>query len=119
MTLPPADDVRGSLDTHVSLETDDDGYVVIADLPGFETDEIDLQFHDGVLSIRAAHSEETTSDEGRAHSARSRQVSEQLRLPMAVRTEECTASYRNGVLEIHLPTEESVADEGTAIDISD
>jgi HSP20 family protein len=45
---------------HLTVEESADGYVVLADLPGFERDEIDLRFADGVLTIEA----EYTAEEG-------------------------------------------------------
>ncbi len=105
--------------THVSVESDDDGYVVAADLPGFETEEIDLRFDDGMLVIEAAHdTEEDLEDEAvRMHSMRHRRMFERVRLPGTVLVDEITASYTNGVLEVRVPTEESVGDSGTVIDV--
>jgi HSP20 family protein len=105
--------------SNLSLETDEEGYVVLADLPGFEKEEIELRFEDGLLSIRAEHelNEEQEFAGGRAHSARSRHVHEQLRIPAEVEAERISASYRNGVLEVHLPTVEAVDDEDSVIHI--
>lgn len=98
-------------DANLSLESDEDGYVVVADLPGFEKEEIALRFDDGLLTIDAAH-EVSDGSEGRT-SWRSRRVHEEMRVPGAVVEDEITASYRNGVLEIHLPVEEDTEeDEG-------
>lgn len=101
---------------NLSLETDEDGYVAFADLPGFEKDEITLRFDDGLLTVEAEH--EVTEDGEYATSRRSRHVYEQLRLPAAVVEDEITATYRNGVLEVHLPTEEEIEeDDDSIIDI--
>lgn len=105
--VPAFEPTRG--DINLSMEPDGDGYVVVADLPGFEKDEIALRFDDGLLTIDATH-EVSDGDEDRA-SWRSRRVHEQLRVPGTVVEEEITASYRNGVLEIRLPTEEDTEDD--------
>jgi HSP20 family protein len=102
-------------DLNLSLETDEAGFVVLADLPGFEKEEIDLRFHDGTLFIGGRH-EMRTADEGSA-SVRSRRVSESIAVPGEVLEDEITASYRNGVLEVHLPTVEDVERDGTSIHI--
>ena len=90
--------------SNLSVETDDDGYVVYADVPGFEREELDVTFDEGVLTISATHEVE---DE---HSHRSRTVHEQVSLPGEVAVDDITASYRNGVLEVHLPTVEETSD---------
>lgn len=107
----------GHSDINLSLETGEEGYVVLADMPGFEREEIDLRFEDGTLSIEAAH--ETNEDDGATTRRHSRRVHEQLSVPGDVIEEEIGASYRNGVLEIHLPIREEIdeEDDGTRIDI--
>ncbi len=102
---------------NLSLDADDDGYVVLADIPGFEKEEIDLRYEDGSLSVEASHE---TSEESDASTRRhTRHVYERIHVPGDVIEEEITASYHNGVLEVRLPTPESVDDEdhGTRIDI--
>ena len=95
---------------NVRLESDEDGHVVTADVPGFETEEIDLRFADGVLTVEASHE---TGDESRSHS---RHVCEQVRIPGDVVVEDVRAEYNNGVLEVRLPTE-TESESGHRIDI--
>lgn len=102
-------------DSNLSLEPTDDGYVVLADLPGFETEEIDLRFHDGMLTVVAEH--EVTEEGGSMQSRRSRRVHERIHVPGDVTEDGISASYRNGVLEVHLPTVGDAEDEGVHIDI--
>ncbi|WP_458208208.1 Hsp20/alpha crystallin family protein [Haladaptatus sp. NG-SE-30] len=102
----------GSRETHMNLSERDGEFVLAADLPGFEKDEIELSFYDGVLTVSANH--EVTGDEF----ARSRKVSERVTLPKTVEKEKITASYRNGVLEVRLPIEEE-AEAENHIEISD
>jgi len=106
-------------ETHVSVESNEDGHVVAVDLPGFETEEIDLRFDDGILLIEAEHETEDDfeDDARRLRSIRNRRVFERVRLPGAVVADEITASYSNGVVEVRVPTEEAVDDGGTVIDI--
>lgn len=98
-------------DANLSLEPTEGGYVVLADLPGFEREEIDLRFDDGELVVDAVHE---TTDDGHA---RSRRVHERLTVPATVLADAVEATYRNGVLEVFLPTEEEVDDVGHSIDI--
>lgn len=101
----------GAPSVPVRMESDDDGYVVHADLPGFERSEIDLRFGEGVLKIDAHHE---GSEDGETWS---RNVHEELRVPGTIEVDGIEASYHNGVLEIRLPTEESTETSGHRIEI--
>lgn len=87
-------------DANVRLEATDEGYLVHADLPGFEAEELDIRFDDGLLTIDAVHE---VDDADRTHS---RRVHETVRLPGVVIVEDIEADYRNGVLEVRVPTAE-------------
>ena len=104
---------RGSFGAGIALDVSrhDDEYLVVADLPGFEKEEIALTVDDGVLHIDAAHVVESEER------SRSRTVHERVTLPGDVDADSdaFSASYRNGVLEIHLPASEG--SEGHRIDI--
>lgn len=102
----------GASSVPVRMETDENGYVVHADLPGFERSEIDLRFDDGTLTIGAHHG---GSDDGEMWS---RSVHEELRIPGIVEIDDIEASYHNGVLEIRLPTDDPTDVSGHRIEIS-
>lgn len=105
----------GTFESNIDIERMDDEFVVLADMPGFEKEEIDLQFHDGHLSVEATHEVESESEGVR--SARSRSIRESVRVPGDVVVEEISATYRNGVLEVHLPIEVDKQDETARIDV--
>ena len=100
-----------SFGLNTDLAEHEDEYVLTVDLPGFETDEIDLRFDDGMLHLTASHE---VADES---SARRRRVSERISIPREVDTEAIEASYRNGVLEVHFPIVEGGEERGHRIDI--
>jgi HSP20 family protein len=105
----------GEFDANVGVEETNDGYVVVADLPGFEKSDLDVRFDDGVLTI---HGETELGEESEGHSQwRSRRVAEQLSIPGDVVADEITASYHNGVLEITVPTAEDDDADDHRIDI--
>ena len=97
-------DVGYGHDVPIRTETDEEGYLVHADLPGFERSEIDLYLDNGVVSIDATHEGSDDSDTW------SRSVHEQLSVSGDVDIDRSTANYRNGVLEVRLPAEN--ADDG-------
>jgi HSP20 family protein len=98
-----------------NLEEADGDYVFVMDLPGFEKEDIDLSLQDGVLSVRAHTDIEEGSDAYRA--LRSRQISRQVRIPKAVETDEISAKYHNGVLEVRLPIVANEEDDDHRIEI--
>jgi HSP20 family protein len=100
--------------TNLTTETTDEGYVVVADLPGFEKSEIDLRFEDGILRIAAESDVESETETIR--SRRQRSVHESVRMPTPVRESGIAATYRNGVLEVTLPTETD-SDDGISVDV--
>jgi len=105
----------GGFDTNVSVEETDEGFVVMADVPGFEKEDIAVRFEEGLLTIRGES--DVTEEHGGVSRRRNRRVFEQLRFPASVVADEVTASYHNGVLEIALPTEEEAGDDTHRIDI--
>ncbi|WP_436347668.1 Hsp20/alpha crystallin family protein [Natronorubrum sp. FCH18a] len=85
---------RGSSD--YELYEEDGEFVLTIDMPGFETDEIDLAWDDGTLNVAAEHVDD---DRGRKKTYHRR-----FRFPKTIADEEVSAEYTNGVLEVRLPT---------------
>ena len=85
-----------SRDSDYELYEEEGEFVLTIDLPGFETDEIDLAWDDGVLNVAAEHVDD---DRGRKKTYHRR-----FRFPKSVADDEITAAYTNGVLEVTLPT---------------
>lgn len=95
-----------------------DEYVVTADLPGFETENIDLTLADGTLRLEAEDvDEDETLDEHYIRRERTqRSISRRVRLPEPVDEEAVSAGYNNGVLTVTLPKLEE-GDDSKQIDI--
>lgn len=95
----------------VDVEETDDAYVVTADLPGFDRDDIDVELAGDRLTLSATHteseSEEGDEDEGRylRRERRERSVSRSIRLPEPTDEDAAEADYTNGVLTVTLPKE--------------
>ncbi|OAQ52921.1 heat-shock protein Hsp20 [Natrinema mahii] len=80
-------------------------FVVTADLPGYETDDIELTLADGTLRLEAARTDEG-EDAGSRYIRRERTettASRRIRLPEPVDEEGVAAGFENGVLTVHLP----------------
>jgi nitroimidazol reductase NimA-like FMN-containing flavoprotein (pyridoxamine 5'-phosphate oxidase superfamily) len=70
--------------------------------------------------LRGRLTTEATHEYGDEHSSRSRPVFERVRVSGEVRDDEITASWHDGVLEVHLPTPDPVEeDHPTRIDVED
>ena len=77
-------------------------YVLQAEIPGFEPDEIEVKMTGDVLTIRAEHTEEKEGKEGERH-YHSGRFFRSMTVPSGVRSDDIEARYHSGVLEIHLP----------------
>ncbi|WP_336344386.1 Hsp20/alpha crystallin family protein [Halalkalicoccus ordinarius] len=102
----------------IDLADRDDEYVVTADTPGFEREEISVRVTDDTLSIEADR-EESTEQEDETYirsERRSESMRRSIRLPEPVEEESVSATYRNGVLTITLPKRDA-ASGGRTIDI--
>ncbi len=112
---PPTGD-----DVPVDVLEEDEAFVVVADLPGYETDDIEVELHDERrLHIAAERTTERDyEDEGVVRRERhSEQVSRTLTLPGDVVSDETTAEYENGVLTVRLGKQAS-ENEGTDIPVN-
>lgn len=90
----------------VDVRDEDDAIVVVADLPGYDTDEIEVTLEDEhTLHLYAERERETEEEEGvyvrreRSHESIERSIT----LPDAVEDGETSAAYDNGVLTVTLP----------------
>jgi HSP20 family protein len=94
-----------------------DRYVVTADLPGYEKEDIDVRLAAGALRIDADRELETAeADVDWLRRERRREsVSRRVSIPDPVDEDGITAAYNNGVLTVELPKQD--ADGGTTIDI--
>ena len=92
----------------VDLSRADGEIKVRASLPGFKPEDIDVQVHEGVLSIKAAHDEEHKSGDERFYRREraSGSVSRRIALPGVVRDAEVAAQLEDGVLTLTLPLPE-------------
>ncbi len=103
----------------VDVEDEDDQFVVTADLPGFEKEDIDVEVHDRTLRIEARHEEETEAEDEDSYVRRERSkrsLSRSVTLPEEVDEAGASASFENGVLTVELPKAHT-SEESTSVDI--
>lgn len=109
----------GASGMNVDVAERDDEYVVTADLPGYENDEIDVTVEGRRLTIRTDRSRQTESNESDRYLRQERhreQMSRTVTLPGEIAEDRTSATHRNGVLTVTLPKRQSGA-TGSQIDI--
>lgn len=100
----------------------DEEFVVSADLPGFDSEDIDLTIADGVLRLSAEReidefdADERTDQRYIRRERTRKSINRRIRIPDAIDEDGITASHRNGLLTVTLP-KSADADEAKRIDI--
>jgi HSP20 family protein len=99
---------RGMLQTFqlpVDVVETKNGYRIDAPIPGFKPEDVEVTFSNGLLTIRAEHSEERKDEQGEY--VRREMVYgnmfRQLALPSDVRADDIRAEFEDGVLRIEVP----------------
>ncbi len=89
----------------VDVSEDDTSVYVRASLPGFAKEEVSIEVHDSVLSIRAEHNEEREEKSEKFYRRERRfgSLSRSIALPSPVREGEASAELKDGVLTVRIP----------------
>ena len=84
--------------------------IVRASLPGFSREEVDIQLHDGFLTIKAQHqkTDEHESERYYLNERFSGNLERRIKLPNVSNNAETKAELNNGVLTIHITLPESI-----------
>ena len=93
----------------VDVLEQDGKLIVKASLPGFDKDDIDVRVDDGVLSIKAEHSEERDGSDERVYRRERRYgaVARRLALPSVADGADVEAELKDGVLTVSIPVPEA------------
>ena len=89
----------------VDIKETDGGYTFHMEVPGIKPEDLDVELHDGVLSIRGSRKEEKKEeDKGFVRTERrSGSFSRQFRVPTNAPADSITARVDDGVLTIEVP----------------
>jgi HSP20 family protein len=92
------------------LESDENG-IVTASVAGVDPEQLDIQYSDGMLTIRAEVEESAVSQQGTWHIRERRTgINERsIPIPRAADVDKAEASLENGVLTITFPIAEQAA----------
>lgn len=93
----------------VDVRDDDNKFIIEADMPGVKKEEIQIDYHEGLLSISINH-EETKEDKEKSYIHRERRLCSMTRnLNLGeLDFEKINASLKNGILSIVAPKAEIV-----------
>lgn len=99
-----------------------DSYVMEAELPGFQKDEIQVEVQDDVLTIRAIHKEKSEDEQEKDGTYLQRERSycayQQQMQVGDVDTDKMEASYENGILTLKMPKKQEALPESRRISIA-
>lgn len=99
----------------VDLFENDEELLLVADLPGVKKDGLDVQFHDGTLSIEGRRN---PTHEQAALLRREYQTTDFVRhflVPEGIDVGKIAAELRNGTLTLHLPKAEAAKPRKIAV----
>lgn len=109
----------GALVPSIDISETDNEVDVRMDLPGMQKEEIDIQVHNNVLTIKGERHEETEEKDRKYHRVerRSGTFARSVSLPSIVDENKVDAHYKDGVLMISMPkTKEAQAKKITVKD---
>ncbi len=93
----------------VDVVTNDEQVVVTASVPGVDSSKINAQVEDNILTI-SAETENSKQSTGNTYLLRERRTGSfhrSIRLPKSIDNSKVTSAYKNGILTIVLPLQES------------
>ena len=99
---------------------DDKEYTVQAELPGMDKENIELDYHDNILSISGKQESETNEEDKERNYIRRERSSRSFSRQFLIRDvddDNISAHFNNGILEVKLPKKESDKPENKRIDI--
>jgi HSP20 family protein len=92
----------------VDIKRDDGAYLIEMEVPGFKPEEIEVEAHDGVLTIQGERESESDKSEG-DFIRRERRYGKFVRrfnLPAGANSDDINAQVKDGVLHIRVPNSE-------------
>ncbi len=100
--------MRGSWTPPVDVAEEGDHLILKAELPGMREEDIEIEFENGLLTLKGERSFESEKTERNYHRIE-RSYGKFVRsfnLPRSVDAEGISANYENGVLEVTIPKRE-------------
>ncbi len=87
----------------VDIFESDEAYTLVASVPGFREDQVDVTFEDGILSIKAKAEEHKAPGRWLRQERPYGSFVRRLEVPAQVESSKISAHFDNGVLTIEVP----------------
>jgi HSP20 family protein len=101
---------------HIEFKEHDDAYIVRAELPGMQQDDITVECRDGLLTVRGEQTIESASDGAVPRIKHGyRAFARRFVLSEPVEADAMATAYAHGVLEVHLPKAVEVLDQQSPV----
>jgi HSP20 family protein len=103
----------------IDLRETEDEYVLQADLPGMKQEDLDIQFQGGMLLLKGERKLERETNNGYHHRERTYGAfARSFTLGTPVEADAISATYKDGVLEVHVPKTAAAKPQRIAIQAS-
>ena len=111
---------RGTFVPAVDVYDNDDAIVLKADLAGMRPEDVDIEVHDNVLTIKGERKQEEKTDKGGYHRVERRYGSfeRSIALPGGTKVDAIEATCQDGVLTVRVPKTEAKKTEHVQIKAS-
>ena len=97
-----------------------DSYLIRAELPGMKKEDFNLELHDATLTLSGQRKFEEPANDVEYHRVErvTGRFSRSFYLPQTVKSDAINATYRDGILEIHLPKAEEAKPKQITINVN-
>ena len=112
--------VQGNLTPAVDISETENEYLVRAELPGINKEDVHVTLENGILTLSAETRSESEERDGERVIRQERSYGKymrSLRLGKGINDQAVKASYKNGILEIIVPKAEEVKPKVIDVDI--
>jgi HSP20 family protein len=106
---PSALERAGAWSPSVDIEETDDAYVVEAELPGVQRDDVDIELSGNELSITGEVKETERRGVLRKQTRRTGRFDYRVRLPEQINPDSVDADLKDGILNVRVPKSERAA----------
>ena len=91
----------------VDIDSDDQGIVIQADMPGVGEDDVEITIAEGRMTISGERREHTETEEQHLYRSESRygSFSRTIPIPSGACLDDVIATYRDGILEVRVPVD--------------
>jgi len=97
-----------------------DGYLIRAELPGMKKEDFNLEVNDGTLTLSGERKFEEPAKGVEYHRVErvAGKFTRSFYLPQTVKSDAIKATYRDGILEVHVPKAEEAKPRQIAINVN-